>query len=448
MTNKIKNSARYLAVRDLSRIEKESAYSNKVVDQTLASEQLSKKDVNLYTTLVYGTIQNKLTLDYFLAPFIKKPQKLELWVKQLLRISVYQMNYLDRIPEHAIFNEAIEIAKQMGHEGIRRFVTGVLHAISRQGLPEIAKITNQTERLSIQTSTPAWLVKALISELGYERTGSLLLSALQPPAQSVRVNGASSDVAQVTDLLENADFSVYPSRVSPNALRIAGGFIPQGSVYQSGKITVQDESAVLSVESMNVQPDDLVLDVCAAPGGKTTQIAEHLGGKGHVDALDIHKNKLRLIQKNADRMRLADKITMRALDARKCGTVYGPETFDKILVDAPCSGLGLLRRKPEIKYEKKLNDSANLAQIQLAILQAAAPLLKKGGQLTYSTCTILKGENQAVIDQFLANNPDFEQVKTKTKFGVKDERTALSLTLYPDDYGSDGFFIATLSKKK
>src|SRR5699024_1164029 len=145
------------------------------------------------------------------------------------------------------------------------------------------------------------------------------------------------------------------------------------AAYKAGKITVQDESAILSVESMKVKPDDQVLDACAAPGGKTTQIAEKLTGTGHVDALDIHKNKLRLIQRKVERMHLSGSVTTRALDARKSGTVFSTETFDKILVDAPCSGLGLLRRKPEIKYEKNATDILKLAQIQLEILQAAAP---------------------------------------------------------------------------
>lgn len=448
MTSKIKNSARYLAVNDLTRIEKENSYSNKVVDQTVAAGKLVGRDINLYTNLVYGTIQNKLTLDFFLKPFLKKPKKLDLWVKELLRISVYQLGYLDRIPEHAIFNEAIEIAKQMGHEGTRRFVTGVLHAVSRQGLPKISEIKDPVEKLSVQTSTPRWLVDRLLIELDPKKVSSLLQSTLKTPAQSVRVNNKISDPKEVQQILKSEGFDVSPSRVSPAVLLVQGGFIPQSRAYKDGQVTVQDESASLSVESMNIQPDDQVLDMCAAPGGKTTQIAEHLNDNGHVEALDIHKNKLRLIQRNVDRMHLSESVTTRALDARKSPEKYSRETFDKVLVDAPCSGLGLLRRKPEIKYEKSLADTTKLAQVQLSILQAAAPLVAKGGQLTYSTCTIISTENQAVVDKFLTANPDFVQVKTTTKYHLKDERQSLSLTIYPDDYDSDGFFIATLFKQK
>ncbi|MBN7275615.1 16S rRNA (cytosine(967)-C(5))-methyltransferase RsmB [Ligilactobacillus pobuzihii] len=448
MTSKIEKSARYLAVRDLTRIEKESSYSNKVVDQTLESQLLLDRDVNLYTNLVYGTIQNKLTLDFYLKPFLKDPNKLDLWVKQLLRISVYQMAYLDRVPQHAIFNEAIEISKQMGHEGTRRFVTGVLHAITRKGLSTVSEIDDPIKKISVQTSTPEWLVKKLNDELGKDKTDSLLKSTLQTPKQSIRINSRTSSLAEVQDSLKKQEITTSESRVSPSALVVHGGFIPQSAAYKAGKITVQDESAILSVESMKLKPDDQVLDVCAAPGGKTTQIAEKLTGTGHVDALDIHKNKLRLIQRNVERMHLSGSVTTRALDARKSGTVFSTETFDKILVDAPCSGLGLLRRKPEIKYEKNATDILKLAQIQLEILQAAAPLVKKGGQLTYSTCTILNDENQSVIDKFLAENSDFAQIKTETNLQLKKQRTESSLTLYPDDYGSDGFFIATLVKQK
>ena len=447
MANKLRSNARFFAVRDLTRIEKESSYSNKVVDQTVARGQLSKLDANLHTTLVYGTIQNKITLDFFLQPFLKKTNKLDLWVKQILRISVYQMVYLSRIPKHAIFNESIEIAKEMGHNGTRKFVTGVLHAIERQGLPKFDEIEDQVKRFSIEYSMPVWLVQQLISELGSQKTESLLAATLQAPAQSVRLNTTLSDPSDVQNILKHEGYQVKPSVVTPLAFRIAGGFPPSSQAYSDGKITVQDESAVLSAESMQIQDTDKVLDVCAAPGGKTTQIAQALGNDGHVDALDIHPKKLKLIQKNVLRMHLNDRVSTHALDARKCGQVFGPASFDKILVDAPCSGLGLIRRKPEVKYDKSAEDSKKLAHVQLAILNAAAPLVKKGGSLTYSTCTILNQENQQVIDNFLEENANFYQVKTWTSYGLKDDRETLSLTIYPDDFESDGFFIATLFKK-
>ena len=211
---------------------------------------------------------------------------------------------------------------------------------------------------------------------------------------------------------------------------------------------IQDESAMLAVESMDIQEDDIVLDACAAPGGKTTQIAEKLmTGEGKVWALDIHKHKVKLIEENTNKLGLISKVSAKQLDARKAITEFDSEKFDKILVDAPCSGLGLMRRKPEVKYEKKLADSYSLHDIQVNILEKIAPLLKKGGYLTYSTCTILNIENQKVIDDFLKKHPEFVQEKTYTKNKLKDERDTLSLTIYPDDYMSDGFFIATLRKK-
>ncbi|GBG94122.1 16S rRNA methyltransferase [Ligilactobacillus salitolerans] len=448
MKNNLQANPRYLAVRDLTRIEKEKSYSNKVVDQTLAAKQLAVRDVNLYTNLVYGTIQNKLALDFDLAPFIKKPAKLDLWVKELLRLSVYQLYYLDRIPQHAVFNEAIEIAKQMGHEGTRRFVTGVLHALSRQGRPDLSQINDPLERVSIQTSTPLWLVQQLNAELGLEKTRSLLAATVQPPAQSVRVNTKLTQRQTAAEKLKAAGLQVEESKVSPQVLRVVNGFVPATPPYQAGEVTVQDESAALSVEALHVSKTDQVLDACAAPGGKTTQIAEKLGDGGKVVALDIHTKKLKVIQSNAKRMHLESLITTKALDARMAAQSFEKESFDKILVDAPCSGLGLMRRKPEVKYEKKAEDSAALAKIQLEILLALAPLLKKGGTLTYSTCTILNQENQGVIDQFLAAAPQFIQQKTQTEFALKADRDELSLTIYPDDFGSDGFFIATLSKAK
>jgi len=213
--------------------------------------------------------------------------------------------------------------------------------------------------------------------------------------------------------------------------------------------TIQDESAQLVVPALDPQPGDRVLDACAAPGGKTTQIAAALDpdAGGEVIALDIHANKVKLIGENAARMHVADRVAATELDARKVGTEFQAGHFDRILVDAPCSGLGLIRRKPEIRYEKQLSDSLNLQRIQLEILDAVAPTLKKGGIMTYSTCTILKQENQDVIAKFLADHPDFDLIKTPTELGLKADRKSDTLSIYPDDYLSDGFFIACLRKK-
>ncbi|HAT53939.1 MAG TPA: 16S rRNA (cytosine(967)-C(5))-methyltransferase RsmB, partial [Lactobacillus sp.] len=211
---------------------------------------------------------------------------------------------------------------------------------------------------------------------------------------------------------------------------------------------IQDESAMLPVEALAPQPADHVLDACAAPGGKTTQIAAHLDANqgGLVTALDLHAHKVSLIETNAKRLHVADRVHAQQLDARKAAEQFGPETFDRILVDAPCSGLGLLRRKPEIRYAKTLADSQQLQKIQLSILDAVAPTLKKNGILVYSTCTILKQENDDVATAFIKQHPDFDLVRVATTRDLKPKRSTAWLTIYPDDYGSDGFFVCAFKK--
>ncbi|MCT3299965.1 16S rRNA (cytosine(967)-C(5))-methyltransferase RsmB [Lactiplantibacillus pentosus] len=388
-------------------------------------------------------------LEFWLKPFVRHPHQLDPWVRELLLSALYQWQYLDKIPQRAVFNETIEIAKVKGHPGIRRFVTGVLHQMDRSGLPAFDTIEDPDERLSVTYSMPVWLIQELRQQLGATKMEAIIASLNQPAKQSLRVNTALSTVSDVTTALTNDGLTVEPSKISPLGLVVTDGQAINTEAMRYGMFTVQDESAQLVVPALNVQPGDQVLDACAAPGGKTTQIAAELDADagGEVVALDIHANKVRLIGQNAARMHVADRVAATELDARKVQTQFDDESFDRILVDAPCSGLGLMRRKPEIRYEKQLQDSLNLQKIQLAILAAVAPTLKKGGIMTYSTCTILQQENQDVIAKFLADHPEFELQTTPTEQDLKADRTDKTLSIYPDDYLSDGFFIACLRKK-
>lgn len=214
-------------------------------------------------------------------------------------------------------------------------------------------------------------------------------------------------------------------------------------------MTIQDESAMLPVEALHVQPGDQVLDACAAPGGKTTQIAAALDASqgGQVTALDLHAKKVKLIARNAARLQVADRVNAMALDARKVDQKFANQTFDKILVDAPCSGIGLIRRKPEIRYDKTPEDSQHLQSIQLAILDAVSRKLKVNGTLVYSTCTILDTENADVVAQFLATHANFEPVTVTTARNVKDDRDTDALAIYPDDFDTDGFFVSAFRRK-
>ncbi len=444
----VDNTPRWLAVAALAKI-KNGAYSNLQLNQLINEHRMDRRDINLLTNMVYGVIQHRLTLEFWLKPFVRHPHQLDPWVRELLLSALYQWQYLDKIPQRAVFNETIEIAKVKGHPGIRRFVTGVLHQMDRSGLPAFDTIEDPDERLSVTYSMPVWLIQELRQQLGATKMEAIIASLNQPAKQSLRVNTALSTVSDVTTALTNDGLTVEPSKISPLGLVVTDGQAINTEAMRYGMFTVQDESAQLVVPALNVQPGDQVLDACAAPGGKTTQIAAELDADagGEVVALDIHANKVRLIGQNAARMHVADRVAATELDARKVQTQFDDESFDHILVDAPCSGLGLMRRKPEIRYEKQLQDSLNLQKIQLAILAAVAPTLKKGGIMTYSTCTILQQENLDVIAKFLADHPEFELQTTPTEQDLKADRTDKTLSIYPDDYLSDGFFIACLRKK-
>lgn len=442
MIKQTPTTARAIALTALERI-KNGAYSNIELDQLLRRAKLKESDRRLATNIVYGVLQHRLTLEYWLKPFIHR--RLDSWVETLLWMSIYQYQYLDRVPDWAVTNESIELAKQWGNPGTRKFVTGVLHAILRHDLADPATIKDPLERLSIQSSVPKWLVSSIVEQYGMEKAAEILESINQPAHVVIRVNTAATTMAAVEDELDRRGIEYRPSAIAPNALVITRGEILSSDLFKTGAVTIQDESAMLAVDIMQVQPADRVLDACAAPGGKTVQIAEHLES-GQVDALDIHQHKTRLIEKNAQRLHVADRVVAHTLDARHVDEEFADESFDKILVDAPCSGIGLLRRKPEIRYAKHEEDSERLHRIQLAILDAVAPKVKKGGIITYSTCTILRQENDGTVQAFLQDHPNFKLIKTPTTRHVKDDRTTATLTILPSDFSSDGFFISSLQR--
>ena len=448
MTNSSqKKTARYLALESLEKVLTSGAYSNLQLNQVIKKNNLADNDRRLLTNLVYGVIQHRLTLEYWLEPFTKG-KKIDDWVKALLMMAIYQYHYLDKVPDWAVTDESIKLAKQRGHEGIRKFVTAILHRILREGLTDFNQIASETTRASIEYSVPEWLITELINQYGTEKMIEIVQSLNQPANQSLRINTRLTDKEEVSRQLYEADLDFRDSQVAENALVLEHGVIANTEAFKNGEITIQDESAMLAVENMHLQPSFRVLDACAAPGGKTVQIAAELDADagGQVTALDIHQHKIKLIESNAKRLAVNDVVKAIDLDARKVDEKFTDESFDAILIDAPCSGFGLIRRKPEIRYEKRLSDSYNLQKIQLEILAAVAPKIKKNGIITYSTCTILRQENDDVVNQFLANHPEFTLERTQTNLNLKDDRQSDTLTILPSDYGSDGFFVSSLRR--
>jgi len=448
LNNKKRKTSRSLAVEILEKVETKNSFSDLLLNQTIQKENLEKKDTNMLTELVYGVMQRKKALDFQLQPFLKKQKKLENWIVQLLRISLYQLEYLDRIPDYAVINEAVDYAKRRGHKGVSGLVNGVLRNILRSELRTFDTIDSFLKRIATQYSLPEWLVEKWITDYGKEKTIKISKTLNERAKVGLRVNSHLISKENAMSQLVKEGFDIRESKLSPVGLISESGLPTTSELFQEGKITIQDETSMLVAPAMQIEPHHKVLDACAAPGGKTTHIASYLNENlGEVTALDIHQHKIKLIEENAERQKVSEKINAQQMDAKEAFEKFGKEKFDRVLVDAPCSGLGLLRRKPDIRYTKTPEDIKRLTKVQMEILNSAGKTVKSGGQLVYSTCTILKDENDFIVQKFIDNNPEFKakQVYEKNKQLV-DENSPF-ITILPHEFQSDGFFISCLERK-
>ncbi|CAM4465899.1 16S rRNA (cytosine(967)-C(5))-methyltransferase RsmB [Paenibacillus xylanexedens] len=446
-----KTSARTLAVKVLSAVEQDGAYSNLELNRRLKEADLSPADAGLATELVYGTIARLNTLDYFLERYVAKGvSKLQPWVRSLLRISVYQMIYLDRIPEHAVVSEAVNLAKKLGHQGISGMVNGVLRNMIRNReelrIPEHLPVA---ERISLEHSHPLWMVERWIAQYGEETAEAICRANNEPPAVSVRVNTTMTTREKLMHEMTSTGAVVEASRLSSDGILVrSGGNMALTSWYRDGLFSVQDESSMLVAEAVAPEVDQLVLDCCAAPGGKTAHMAEKMQDRGRIVANDVHAHKRQLILDQAERLGLTciDAVTGDALDLNER---YPEASFDRILLDAPCSGLGVIRRKPDVKWTKTVKDIEDIAGLQRELLDQVAPLLKPGGILVYSTCTIEPAENEDMVAGFLNRHPEYSPAEAS----VWSESETVNLKvvnggiqILPQYAHSDGFFIARLTK--
>lgn len=439
-------NVRDAALTILLAVDEKQAYSNLLLHQTIEKYHIDAKDRGLLTELTYGTLQYKLTLDYYLEPYVRG--KLDTWVRWLLRLALYQIAYLDKIPDHAAVNEAVEIAKHRArHGGIAATVNGILRSILRNGLRETTDIKDTAQRIAIETSHPEWLVRRYIDGFGVEVTEDMLIENNFPPLQTVRVNATKADTRGGLEALWEEKYAVRRSENVPECLHVIEGQPARSQAFADGIITIQDESSMLPAYALDVQPGMRVYDMCAAPGGKTTHIAEKMNNEGELIATDLHKHKIKLIQENADRLGLSI-IKTSVLDGRKATDEFEAASFDRILVDAPCSGLGVIRRKPDIKYTKTEEDFASLHKIQVDLLDAAYELLKPQGKMVYSTCTIDKMENNGTVEAFLAKHPDMQLAPVENApeaaVGLREEGM---MQVFPQQFNSDGFFVASFVKK-
>ncbi|GAA0445595.1 16S rRNA (cytosine(967)-C(5))-methyltransferase RsmB [Lentibacillus halophilus] len=432
----------------LVRIEQDSGYSHLLIDHEIKSRQLSTKDGALLTEIVYGVVQMRMTLDYYLNPFLQTTKKIQPWVRSLLRMSVYQMQWLDRVPDHAVIHDAVEIAKHRGHKGIQSFINGVLRNIQRKGVPDPSDIDDDIQRLSIETSHPEWLVKRWMNIYGWQMTIDMCYANNQPKPMSVRVQPLKISREQAMNELNEQGFVVRASNFSEQGMIIDEGNVFTTRLFDEGCLTIQDQSSMLVTEMLKAKPGMAVLDACSAPGGKATHTAEKMQNEGTIAAYDLHAKKAKQIKQKADQLNLTI-ITAGQGDARKLQSNHKPESFDRILVDAPCTGFGVIRGKPDIKYNKQEEDIGQLARIQIDILEQTAPLLKKGGLLIYSTCTVDRTENEHVVNTFLQRHSEYKVDETFVEdlpSPVRESpgQSATGLQLFPQTFSTDGFFLTRI----
>ena len=438
-------NSRKLARQIIQRVLEEGAYSNLVLSKELNRDDIDEKDKGLITEIVYGTLRRKRTLDVLIGNFVKDINLLDKTILNILRVAIYQMYFLDKVPEYAACNEAVEEAKEISLEA-SKLVNGILRNYIRDD-KEIVVPGNRIDEIAYKFSFEPWMIRLFIKQYGEERTKKIMAGLNETPKVTVRVNEFKGEYDEVYEKLEEIGYNIEEGYACPEAITIKGGKgVENNEVFKEGLITVQDESAMLVAPLLELQEGDKVLDLCAAPGGKTTHIAELLGDTGEVLAFDLHENKLSLIEENAKRLGLSN-IVCKEMDATKLNHEY-ISYADKVLIDVPCSGLGIIRKKPEIKWNKTRQQLRDLIEIQRDIMENAWQYLKPNGIMIYSTCTLNKEENEENIKWFLDKHKDAEIEKiyigNNNNFIYNSDK---SLTILPND-SMDGFFISKIKKIK
>lgn len=420
-------NARKVAVDALYRVDKENAYSNIVFGSEVKKQHLDANETAFCAALFYGTLDRLITLDFIISQFLKNPiNKIKPYTLQCLRIGAYQIIYMDKVPNFAAVSETVNLVKHSKEKAGAGFVNAVLKNISKgYNLPQ----DDSPESLSVRYSCPVWLVKSFIGDYGSEKTVDILKESLNTPPIYLRVNTTKYSVAQVFESLQKQGVSAN-NVDGYDSLSLSSGFAVESSYeYNSGMFYVQDLSSQIAVKTLDPKPNKRLLDLCAAPGGKTFTAAQLMNDTGEIISCDIYDERTELIKSGAKRLGLLSVKTV-----VNNATVYNPELFDfdYVLCDVPCSGFGIIRRKPDIKY-KPCDDYVELSKTQLAILTTAAEYLKAGGSMVYSTCTLHKLENEDVVYAFLKSHTDFVLESIQTYM--------------PNFFGGDGFFVAKIKRK-
>lgn len=458
-------SARDTALRTLAAVRRKGAWADAALRAQLDKAALSPPDAALCGRIVYGVLQNRLLLDFYLSAYREQPlERLQPPLPEILRMGAFQILFLDRVPDHAAVHESVELAKRAGRERAAGLVNALLRRLAREkgDLPPLPD-GNGERFLSIRYSHPSWLVRRVMELLGEEEAAAFLsannaIAPIEIQANPLRIseNGiraarpenaaAAPEKRRAAGLLrrelEKDGIQAVPHPFVPGCLELSGtGHVTALPAFQEGRFFVQDPAACLAVLAAEIQPGAAVLDVCAAPGGKSFGAAIAAGPAGKVLACDISGRKLRQVREGAERLGLSAAIETEAADGREARPAW-KERFDAVLVDAPCSGLGVIRKKPDIRYRDPA-ELSGLPELQGAILDNAAAYVRPGGTLLYSTCTVLPEENQDVAARFLRKHPEFS-LHTFSLPGIG--KADGQITLWPQRHGTDGFYICRMEK--
>ena len=439
---------RKLALEALYKIDNEEAYSNIVLDELLNKNRnaLSNKDINFISELVYGVTTWKLTLDTIIQKYSKiKIKKISPWVINILRMGAYQIVFLDKVPKSAAVNESVNLCKKYGVKSVG-FVNAILRKIEKKDYLELFEIKDEIEKISKTNSMPQWIVKELAKEFDTEKVNEICENSNLKPKITIRVNNLKTTKNELIKKLQSKKIEVEEGILEDFLYLKNVKNITKLEEYKQGLFTMQDESAGLTALVLNPKEGENILDCCSAPGGKTTYIAEIMNNNGNIIAWDLYKKRLEKVKENSKRLGI-NIIKTEVNDATILKEEY-IEKFDKILIDAPCLGLGVIKRKPDIKWQRKFEDIIEISKIQEKILNICSKYLKKGGILVYSTCSIIQAENDIIIQNFINDSIfDLEEINNIniSKIENKIERKGVK-KLYPNEK-MDGFFIAKLIKK-
>ena len=442
---------RQAACETLLRIRKEGGFADRLIDIELSNGVLSGPDRGLYAELVFGVLRRQGTLDHILQQLLEKPMvELDPLALVILRIGLYQLTCLDRIPESAAVNESVNLAKL-----ITPGTSGLINAVLRNYLrrrdtisfPDMA--TNPAAAIAARHSQPEWLVEQWIAQLGVAEAQKLAESSSQQPPLTLRVNTLRSDRDHLLEEFETQGIEATSCRFSPDGITLTGRHTVSALPgFEAGLLAVQDEASQLAGRLLGAEPGERVWDACCAPGGKTCHIAQLMGDRGELIATDISRSKLTLVQDSLRRLGIVSVSTAVA-DLHQPDT-FPDGVFDRILLDAPCSGLGVIRRNPEAKWRLFSGDITRLAAVQKTLLKNAATKLKPEGTLLYSTCSTSEAENELVVEDFLLHNPGFVLEDLNDLFPAWSDLIAFygMFRVWPHRHGMDGFFAARIRRIK